>query len=102
MINLQPALLETYIKLIELPHRLLHFFIVQVSNKGFFKNIDSLSDSQKTPYENFVKKVIKSEQKFKRFRRSFDYRLILEHLTYKQGLIYLEKINKLKTTHRLS
>lgn len=93
MINLQPALLETYIKLIELPHRLLHFFIVQVSNKGFFKNIDSLSDSQKTPYENFVKKVIESEQKFKRFRRSFDYRLILEHLTYKQGLIYLEKIN---------
>ena len=93
MINLQPVLLEAYIKLIELPHRLLRIFVVQVSNKGFLKNSDGLSDSQKTPYEDFVKKSIKSQQKFNRFRRSFDYRLILEHLTYKQGLLYLEKIN---------
>lgn len=92
MRNIQPLLFEIYIKLIEIPQRLLHYLNLKISKRSYFRKNSDLSDSQRTPYEEFVKKVIKSEQKFLKFRRRFVYRLILEHLTYKQGLLYLDSI----------
>jgi hypothetical protein len=97
MKNLRPLLFEVFIQLIELPQHLLYLAKLKINIKKYFKKIDNLSDSQKTPYEDFVRKVVKSEKKFNKFRRRFSYRLILEHLTYKQGLLYLDCINSVNS-----
>jgi putative sugar O-methyltransferase len=54
----------------------------------------SLSDSEKTPYIKYVKKVISSQTEFSKFRRNYQYRIILEHVTRKQGDEYLLKTSR--------
>lgn len=53
----------------------------------------ALSDSEKTPYIEHVEKVLQNNDFFSRFRKDYEYRHILEHVSYKQGLAYIEKIN---------
>lgn len=55
----------------------------------------SISDNQK--YLLAVRNASKSENSFKIFRRSPDYREILEHVTRDQGDKYLVQINRLKS-----
>jgi putative sugar O-methyltransferase len=55
---------------------------------------NSKSDSDSTPYGAFVDKAHNSKRCFKRFRRNYSYRVILEHVGYKQGKAYLEKITE--------
>ncbi len=51
-----------------------------------------MSDSQKTYYEKAVSRVIVSNFKLKRFRRIYNYREIVETVTYKQGIECLNRI----------
>jgi len=51
------------------------------------------SDSDSTPYTNYVEKVISNQRIFRRFRRSYSYRLILEHVDYRLGNKYLQRLS---------
>ena len=71
---------------------------------GFFKSANSLnsqidesqlSDSQLTKYEEILKKTVHSNFHFKRFRRNFYYRQIVETVTPDLGFEYIKKINDL-------
>jgi hypothetical protein len=54
------------------------------------------SDSESTLYRDSVRKITGSEEYFKKFRRFYNYREILEHVNYSLGKNYLEKIEELK------
>jgi putative sugar O-methyltransferase len=54
-----------------------------------------ISDSQKTYYEKAVNKILKSKFRLKRFRRIYDYRKIVETVTFEQGEEYLKRIEYL-------
>jgi len=55
------------------------------------------SDSQNTPYETSLYQIIDSERKLQRFRQNHDYRVIVETVSFKLGLEYLNRINNLGT-----
>ena len=57
------------------------------------ENSTILSDSERTPYIKYVEKVIRNQDYFSKFRKNYEYRQILDHVSYKQGLEYIEKIN---------
>ena len=50
------------------------------------------SDSQNTFYVETIKRFLGSEELLVKFRRPYDYREILEHVSYKIGKSYLEQI----------
>ena len=52
----------------------------------------SRSDSQKTFYEDTVSLIVNSNSKFNRFRRIYNYREIVENVTFLQGQKYLKRI----------
>ena len=52
------------------------------------KNSNS-SDSENTSYVVALNQILNSNRKFLRFRKSYKYKAILEHLNYKQGVSYL-------------
>ena len=51
------------------------------------------SDSDSTPYTNYVEKAVSNQKTFSRFRRSYSYRLILEHVDYCLGKEYLKRLS---------
>jgi putative sugar O-methyltransferase len=53
------------------------------------------SDSQKTNYEASVDRILKTEVNFRKFRRNFSYCEIVENVTYRQGLAYINRIKDL-------
>jgi len=55
-------------------------------------NNSSRSDSQKTFYEDTVSLIVNSNSKFNRFRRIYNYREIVENVTFRQGQKYLKRI----------
>jgi putative sugar O-methyltransferase len=78
---------------IDLPLRFRNFYIRKARNISQFSKDRIYSDSQAAFYENAVSKIISQESSFKRFRRIYNYREILEHLSYEDGKKYLELIN---------
>jgi len=56
-----------------------------------FSDSVAKSDSQVTFYEKAVFEILQDEAKFKRFRRMYNYREILEHVDFKLGEMYLER-----------
>lgn len=52
----------------------------------------NMSDSQKTYYQKAVSKILKSKFRLKRFRRIYNYRKIVETVTYREGEEYLKRI----------
>jgi len=66
---------------------------------GVFSNKDSESDSQATFYVQAVSKINRVPRQFLRFRRIFDYREILEHVSFNQGMAYLQRIEEIDPKH---
>jgi hypothetical protein len=62
--------------------------------KHYISRDPKKSDSEVSFYEDAVTHILFSDSKFKKFRRIYDYREILEHVSRGQGLKYLEKIEK--------
>jgi hypothetical protein len=60
--------------------------------KHFISGDPKKSDSEVSFYEDAVSDILLSDSKFKKFRRIYDYREILEHVSRGQGFKYLEKI----------
>ena len=50
----------------------------------------SKSDSENTSYVSALNQILRSERKLSRFRKTYKYKAILEHLSYKQGQAYFE------------
>ena len=65
-----------------------------ITGTGVFSKNDKLSDSQASFYVDSLRKIT-SEPDLRKFRRNFDYREILEHVDYKTGKSYIERINQL-------
>jgi putative sugar O-methyltransferase len=71
--------------------KLLRYF----NRKSHFTQSSIQSDSETTRYSKIVWKFINSEKSFKRFRRQYDYRIILEHVDFKLGKRYIDKITEI-------
>lgn len=52
------------------------------------------SDSENTKYVDGISRILNSSRKLQVFRRSYKYREILEHVSFKQGLDYLQILNR--------
>ena len=65
-----------------------------VLSKTTFNETQGKSDSQVTFYEQQLSRLLKNKKRLSDFRRKYDYREILEHVTYTQGKSYLEQIQK--------
>ena len=65
-----------------------------VLSKTTFNETQGKSDSQVTFYEQQLSRLLKSKKRLSDFRRKYDYREILEHVTYTQGKRYLEQIQE--------
>jgi putative sugar O-methyltransferase len=72
-----------------------NFLFLKFEQKNLDKSYSTLSDSQKTYYEKAVSRMIVSNFKLKRFRRIYNYREIVETVTYKQGIECLNRIELL-------
>ena len=53
------------------------------------------SDSQALGYGKLIGKFLNNPSARKRFRRNFQYRMILEHVSYMQGCAYIHRITEL-------
>ena len=65
-----------------------------ILSKTTFNKTQGKSDSQVTFYEQQLSRLLKSKKRLSDFRRKYDYREILEHVTYTQGKSYLEQIQE--------
>lgn len=83
-------LLQFFYTCIDLPFRLRNMFRRRISRITLFTTSEEKSDSQVTFYESAVSRIIGNKNSFKRFRRIYDYREILEHVNFRQGKEYLE------------
>ncbi len=70
--------------------------LFKVVPKSSIENHDKKSDSQGLGYESKVSKLITDKRLISKFRRNFEYRMILEHVSYRQGLEYLDRIFQLE------
>lgn len=57
-----------------------------------------LSDSQETYYENAISSILEEKERLAKFRRVYNYREILEHVDYRLGKKYLERIRHLDSS----
>jgi putative sugar O-methyltransferase len=77
---------------IDLIFRVRNFARRRIKRRALFSQDGIHSDSQVTFYEQSVSAIISSNREFKRFRRIYDYREILEHVDYNLGKKYLDTI----------
>ena len=84
---------DWFYSIADLPLRVWNLLLRVLGKKGVFSNNQSNSDSDSTDYSNFVMLAATSDKVFGKFRRNFYYRQILEHVDYKLGLIYLQKLS---------
>lgn len=87
-------------------YRIVDFLIRLASNHNLQGSIQSnqlslVSDSQTTPYEKCVKEINNTDHLFNRFRRIYNYRSIVDTVTYWQGHEYLKRINEIKNNRFL-
>lgn len=78
--------------IIDLAFRFRNKAIRALSSKTVISADDSKSDSEVSFYVSSVDAINSNPKKFNRFRRIYNYREILEHVTYQQGIKYLKKI----------
>jgi putative sugar O-methyltransferase len=68
---------------------------LKLSQRSSGQSLSIESDSQAIGYEVQVSNLISDGDLMRRFRRNFQYRLILEHVSYRQGLDYQKRISSL-------
>ena len=75
-------------------HLYSHLFrkIYKIFNKNEYGDLANQSESDNGEYISFVKKALKNDYYFNNFKRNPIYQFHLEHVTYKQGLEYLDII----------
>lgn len=84
--------MDLFWKIADFPLRIRNFLKRKLARKSIFSKESQLSDSQVTFYEEAVLRVINDDRLFSRFRRIYDYREILEHISYSLGKKYYSKV----------
>ena len=74
---------------------ILRKFSSLTSRKTYFTDGSHDSDSEATSYLKSIRSILNRESDLVRFRRKLTYREILEHLSFHDGLKYLERIENL-------
>ena len=92
--NLVNAINVTH-KLLDLPLKSWNFLKRNALDSSPFSRSSIKSDSEGTFYEKSVEKILSSDNQFRRFRRKYDYREILEHVDYELGQEYFFRIKEL-------
>jgi putative sugar O-methyltransferase len=82
-------------KLSDLPFKAWNYLKRNAFNSSPFSRSAIKSDSEGTFYEEAVENILSSESQFKRFRRKYDYREILEHVDFELGKEYFLRIKEL-------
>ena len=82
-------------KLSDQPLRAWNYFKRFLQNSSPFSKSTIKSDSEGTFYEKAVENILASESHFKRFRRKYNYREILEHVDFELGHKYFLRIREL-------
>jgi len=82
-------------KLSDLPFKSWNFLKRNAFNSSPFSKSAIKSDSEGTFYQEAVENILASESQFKRFRRKYDYREILEHVDFELGQEYFLRIKEL-------
>jgi hypothetical protein len=85
------VLLNTVYSLIDLPKKLQFFVKNHLYGASLFST-SNRSDSDSTAYTTFVTSLIDDENRLKTFRKDYRYRLILEHVDFRQGHEYLRRL----------
>ena len=91
MLNL---FLQSVRSIIDLPLRIRNKSIRILKRIKPFSDSDCQSDSENTFYLGEVIKINSSDRKFRKFRRIYNYREILEHVSPKFGKLYLDILKK--------
>jgi putative sugar O-methyltransferase len=80
---------------LDLPHRLRAIASRRINKRSKFTQSNDQSDSEITRYSKIIWGFNESEKRFRRFRRYYNYRLILEHVDFNLGKLYLNRINSI-------
>ena len=86
----------TFWSSVDLFYRIRNYLRRRWTGMGAFSNRDDTSDSSATFYVKAVDRIISRSASFAKFRRIYDYKEILEHVSYTQGLAYIERILQLE------
>jgi len=89
---------QYYRSLLDFCLRLRNYVRRRIFHVGAFTKNSEDSDSSSTFYGRAVEGIISSNRKFRRFRRIYDYREILEHVSLKQAHKYIERVNQLDSS----
>lgn len=84
--------LDYYYQVLDFPRRVKFLILRKFGKFSAFSNSER-SDSESTPYSEYVRNVLQAESKYLTFRKNYSYRLILEHVDYKLGRKYLESLD---------
>ena len=85
-------ILEVFYRVIDSVPKMLFRLNRKLKGTSLFSD-STKSDSDSTPYTKFVNNVNQKDRIFKRFRRNYSYRVILEHVSYKIGKSYLNLLS---------
>jgi putative sugar O-methyltransferase len=77
----------------DLFRRIMNRFNRVLYNLSPISNDPVKSDSEVSFYSDTVDAINSDPKRFRKFRRIYNYREILEHMSYKQGLVYLKRIS---------
>ena len=83
------------IHFIDLFPRLRNLAFRKLRKSSPFSSSPEQSDSEETSYVKSIEIFLSSEKHFKNFRRNYNYREILEHVSFPMGKRYLEQIKRL-------
>jgi hypothetical protein len=78
----------------DLPPRIRNKTIRATKKIKIFTDLENRSDSENSFYVDTIIKINSSDQKFQKFRRFYNYREILEHVSPKFGKLYLDALKK--------
>lgn len=85
------VLLDILYKAIDLPMRISFFVKNRLMGKSKFSTTRK-SDSDSTPYTDFVSAAVREDKKLDKFRRAYSYRMILEHVNFQLGYQYSSRL----------
>lgn len=90
--------LDLLYAVIDFPLRFWNLILRKSGKKKVFSTDGSRSDSESTDYSNFVRTASVNEKVFRKFRKNFYYRQILEHVNYSLGNEYLSLLSEQSTS----
>ena len=90
--NVMMPILDFFYFLVDLPAKVKIRYLTKFKGLSIFTSTKK-SDSDSTPYSDFVSEASINLNVFSNFRKNYSYRIILEHVDYKLGADYLRRLD---------